>query len=100
MIRSGVFDCATNQATDYSGNYSLEQAEDYPPVQENILRNQMEYDLPLVFEPLVRNIIIRNMVLMPLEDMGVLMGYLSVIIRQPEGYFKHLKTIKSLQKNQ
>ena len=51
-----LFDCAT-KATDYSGNYSLEQAEDYQPTQDNI-RNNMEYDLPLVFEPLVRIIII------------------------------------------
>ena len=29
----------------------MEQAEEYQPVQDNI-RNNMEYDLPLVFEPL------------------------------------------------
>ena len=55
-LHSVLFDCAT-KATDYSGNYSLEQAEDYQPTQDNI-RNNMEYDLPLVFEPLVRIIII------------------------------------------
>ena len=55
-VRSVVFDCDTIQASDYTANYSLDQEEEFPPIPEENIRNNTEYDLPLVFEPLVRKI--------------------------------------------
>ena len=42
---------------DYSGNYGLEQAEDYQTGQDT-RNNITDYDLPLVFEPLVGNLFV------------------------------------------